>query len=106
MKVFMVNQQARWVAAFTALSWLGMFVHNSLELPTLTLLSPENSLMAFISVLLFMGWWLTPARRVAATLLLGLSALHLIGGAFLSVLPLGFLPFYPEQTLQHYIAHG
>jgi hypothetical protein len=31
--------------------------------------------------------------------------LHLIGGAILSVLPLGFLPFAPEQSPSHYLSH-
>ena len=39
------------VAAFTAISWLGMFIHNELDLP-LTLLSPENSLPGLISIAL------------------------------------------------------
>jgi len=39
-----------------ALSWLGLFVHNSIELPPLNLLSPENSLPALVTALLFVGW--------------------------------------------------
>ena len=94
------------VALFTALSWLGEYVHNLFELPQLTLLSPENSVPALISLALFLAWWLTPYRRAAAVLLLAWAVLHLAGGAVLSVLPLPFLPFYPEQSLQHYAAHA
>jgi hypothetical protein len=100
------DRPAALVAIFTALSWLGEYVHNLFELPQLTLLSPENSIPALISLALFLAWWLTPYRRTAAVLLLTWALLHLTGGAVLSVLPLPFLPFYPEQSLQHYAAHA
>ena len=90
---------------FTLLSWLGEYTHNLAELPSLTLISPENSLPALISLALFGVWWLMPLNRTPTFLLLAWALLHLIGGAIISVMPLGFLPFYPEQTLEHYAAH-
>jgi hypothetical protein len=93
------------VAAFLALSWLGLFVHNSIELPSLNLLSPENSLPALVAVLLFIVWWLLPTRRLAAALLLVWGLLHLMGGAIVTVIPFSFLPFVPEQDFTHYLAH-
>ncbi|HET9493847.1 MAG TPA: hypothetical protein VFR15_06425 [Chloroflexia bacterium] len=99
------DRPAALVAIFTALSWLGEYIHNLFELPQLTLLSPENSIPALLSLVLFLTWWLTPYKRTAAALLLVWALLHLVGGAVLSVLPLPFLPFYPEQSLQHYAAH-
>lgn len=93
------------VAALLTLSWLGLFVHNFIELPSLTLLSPENSLPALVAVLLFAGWWLLPPRRFAAVLLLIWGLLHLVGGAIVTVMPFSFLPFVPEQDLTHYFAH-
>jgi hypothetical protein len=93
------------VAALVALSWLGLFAHNALSLPTLTLLSPENSLVALVAVCLVIGWWLLRGRRIAAALLLGWGGLHLVGGAVVTVIPFAFLPFVPEQTLAHYLAH-
>jgi hypothetical protein len=93
------------VAALLALSWLGLFVHNSIELPSLNLLSPENSLPALVAVLLFAGWWLLPTRRLAAALLLAWGLLHLVGGAIVTVIPFSFLPFVPEQDFIHYFAH-
>src|ERR671911_21778 len=93
------------VAALLTLSWLGLFVHNSIELPSLSLLSPENSLPALLAVLLFVGWWLLPTRRLAAALLLVWGLMHLIGGAIVTVIPFSFLPFVPEQDFTHYFAH-
>jgi uncharacterized membrane protein YjdF len=93
------------VAALLALSWLGLFVHNSIEFPALNLLSAENSLPALVAVLLFAGWWLLPTRRLAAALLLVWGLLHLVGGAIVTVIPFSFLPFVPDQNFTHYFAH-
>lgn len=93
------------VAALLALSWLGLFAHNSIELPSLDLLSSENSLPALVAILLFVGWWLLPARGLAAALLLVWGLLHLVGGAIVTVIPFSFLPFFPEQDFAHYFAH-
>ena len=91
---------------FTLLSWLGEYVHNLFELPHLTILSPENSIPALISLALFTVWWRAPARQAAGLLLLIWGLLHLVGGGIISVIPFGFLPFYPDQTLDHYAAHA
>lgn len=99
-----IRQFVRWVAVFTALSWLGEYIHNRFELPGLSLLSPENSLMALAAMILFLAWWIYPSRLTSA-LLAALALLHLIGGGILSVIPFPFLPFYPEQTASHYRAH-
>ena len=91
---------------FTLLSWLGEYVHNLFELPHLTILSPENSIPALISLALFTVWWRAPARQAAGLLLLIWGLLHLVGGGIISVIPFGFLPFYPDQSLDHYAAHA
>jgi len=91
---------------FTVLSWLGEYVHNVFELPQLNALSPENSIPAVISLVLFVMWLLTPFKRAAVALLLAWALLHLVGGAIITVMPFGFLPFYPEQTIDHYAAHA
>ena len=105
MKSITNNRLVRVVAAFTVLSWLGEVIHNAIELPSLTLLSPENSLPALVSGILFVGWWLLPYKRLAAILLIVWGTLHLVGGAIITVIPFGFLPFVPEQSLRHYFAH-
>lgn len=98
-------RRAGLVAGLMALSWLGEVVHNAIELPDLTLLSPENSIPALISVALFVGWWRLRNNRLAVVLIIIWTLLHLIVGAIVTVIPFRFLPFYPEQTLRHYGAH-
>lgn len=101
------SDSRRWqpVAALVALSWLGEFAHNAISLPALTPLSPENSLTALVAAGLVFGWWLLRGRRVAAALLLGWGLLHFVVGAVVTVIPVPFLPFVPEQTIVHYLAH-
>jgi hypothetical protein len=93
------------VAAFTLLSWLGGYVHNSAELPQLTPLSPENSLPALLSVLLFLAWWRLPFRRLTTAAFLAWALIQGIVGGVLSVVPFPFWPYDPPQTLWHYAAH-
>ena len=69
------------------------------------MLSPETSLPALISVLLLLGIWLSPWRRMMRLALLSWALVNLLGGGILSVLPLPFLPYYPEQTVFHYLMH-
>lgn len=99
------HRHVGWIATFVALSWMGEYFHNRVELPQLGLLSRENSLMALLSIGLFLLWWRLPGSEIPAVLLLLLGIVHLVGGGFLSVLLLKFLPFYPEQSLQHYLSH-
>lgn len=99
------NRRLALVAGFTALAWLGEYIHNVIDLPDSTLLSPENSVTALISVVLFVGWWLLPYHRLTASLLIVWAVLHLVGGGIVTIIPFSFLPFYPEQSLKHYLAH-
>ena len=86
------------------LSWLGLFIHNISDLPGQTILSTESAYPTLVYLVL-VAFWLTPWRRIAELLLLVWVLLQLIGGAIISVLPLPFLPFHPEQTLHHYLFH-
>ena len=99
------NRQIGLVAAFTMLAWLGEYVHNLVELPQLTVLSPENSIPGLIYLILFAAWWLLPYKRITAIVIVAWAVLNLVGGAIISVIPFPFLPFYPEQSLKHYLAH-
>jgi hypothetical protein len=93
------------VVAVVALSWLGLVVHNLAELTVQARLGPATVAPAAVYLLLAAGW-LSPARRVAAWLLLGWGWLHAIGGGLLSVLPVPLWPYQPEQSLRHYAVHA
>lgn len=104
----MSRRDAAWVAgvvAVTAFAWAGFFVHNVADLPGQTLASPDSLLPTLVWVVA-LALWLFPATRTAgAWVLLIWAAVNLVGGA-ISVLPLPFLPFEPEQTATHYAFHG
>lgn len=95
----------RLVAALTVLSWFGMIIHDRISLPELSLLSPDVVLPTVGSVALVAAWWIWPGR-LSFGLLFGWTMLHFAAGGILSVLPLPFLPFVPEQTIEHYVAHA
>lgn len=104
----MRSRPGAWIAAMaiaTALAWAGFFAHNLADLPGQTLASPESLWPTLIWLAAF-ALWLLPASRVSgAWALLVWSSVNVVGGV-LSVLPLAFLPFEPEQTLRHYAFHG
>lgn len=94
------------VGALTLLSWLGAYIHTTIELQ-LPVWRPENSLPALVGLVLFLGWWRQPHRRRLWTwlLLAWTAGAHLLLGAVLSVVPLPLWPFYPEQSAGHYVSH-
>jgi hypothetical protein len=94
------------VAAMTFLSWSGAYIHTTLEL-ALPVWRPENSVPALLGFLLLLGWWKQPQqRRMWAWLFLVWTVGgHLLLGAILSALPLPLWPFYPEQSVAHYLSH-
>jgi hypothetical protein len=97
--------RAKQVAACTLLSWAGMYIHNAVELPMLSLFSPENLGPGLLSLVLFLGWQLRPQRQLFVFAMLAWALLHFVVGGILSVLPLAVWPFVPEQSLTHYLAH-
>ncbi len=100
-----VNRQAGLVAVFTAIAWLGMMLHNAVELPNLSLFSPDAGIPTLLFAGLLAAWWRWPHKRLTLALLLGWALVNLVG-SILTVLPLRILPFYPEQTVQHYAVHA
>jgi hypothetical protein len=66
---------------------------------------PEYTFSTSAWLLLFLAWLLFPSQHLLVRLLLGWSAISL-AGAILTVLPLPFLPFRPEQSLSHYGVHA
>lgn len=94
------------IAFYVALSWLGMVIHNRTELPQLSFLSPEYLLPTAISIFIVCGLVLSLRhRRFWSWLLVSWAGVHLVAGAWLSVLPFPFWPFTPEQSIRHYLAH-
>lgn len=94
------------VGLLTLLSWLGAYIHTTLELQ-LPVWRPENSIPALVGLVLFLGWWRQPNWRRAWTwlLLVWTAGAHLLIGAVLSVMPLPLWPFFPEQSTGHYVSH-
>jgi hypothetical protein len=91
------------VTSAAVISLLGLCLHNVADLDdqypwSIETLGPA----AFLAACLLL-WRLRP--RFGAALLLAWALLNLLGGAVLSVLPLPFLPFVPEQSLRHYSFH-
>lgn len=86
------------------LSWAGFVVHNFADLPGQTFLSPETLYPTLVFAVLSVAWLIKPSKLTAA-LLLFWAGLNFLGGGIVSVLPLGFLPFDPAQTLYHYGFH-
>jgi hypothetical protein len=96
------------MAIGVALSALGMAIHTVREFGYAGLFSLATGMIPVVTVqaLLFLIWWLAPSGKPAAALALTITAIfQLVGGAIISVLPLPFLPFEPEQTLSHYLSH-
>jgi hypothetical protein len=101
-----IQNKSAQVAALTLLSWLGAYVHTTLELQ-LPVWRPENSVPALVGLVLYLGWWRQAQRRRLWTwlLLAWTAGGHLLLGALFSVLPLPLLPFVPEQSAGHYLSH-
>lgn len=101
-------REVLWMAAAVGLSALGMAYHTVREFGYAGLWSLGTGMIPVVSVqgFLFVVWWLSPrARTVAGRALVLTGVFQLIGGAILSVLPLSFLPFRPEQSVSHYLSH-
>ena len=88
-----------------ALAWLGIWVHELHRVPASFGLTPEGSL-PFLGVPL-LGWLALARLGQRRPLLVFLLCYGLIGlaSAVVTVLPLRWLPFFPEQTVRHYAVH-
>jgi hypothetical protein len=91
-------------AGAVGLAWAGMLVHDLFEVPQLVPFDPQFTIPSAIYLLLGLAWVLRPGM-VTAWLLGAWTVLNLVGGGILSVLPLPFLPFVPEQSVLHYSMH-
>ena len=84
---------------------LGLVAHNLMSLP-LSPLAPETVGPVLVYAALFI--WFVKSRLAAPSRLslLAWTLLSLAVGGILTVLPLPFLPFVPEQSPSHYLAHA
>ncbi len=92
-----------WIAFFAFVSLSGMFFHNS-DLQHLTLLSPENSFPALISISLFVLWWVNP-NKITTKVFIFWALLNLVGG-LLSAIPFDFWELGKLQTEEHLLKHA
>src|SRR5262245_19196215 len=89
---FGLIQQSRLAVVLTGatvISWLGEVIHNAIEFPHMSVLSPENSLPGLIAAVLLTACTISRFSRLSLGLLFGWGALNLVGGV-ITVLPLGF----------------
>jgi hypothetical protein len=105
MQTIQARDKVSVMAGLALVSWVGMLVHNLVELPDLAWYRPEYVFPSLFSLLLFVGWWKAPGRDVWGWLMFAWAGMHLVIGAVLSVLPLAIWPFVPEQSLGHYLSH-
>jgi hypothetical protein len=89
--------------AFAA-SWVAMLAHNQFELP-LSPIDIENTGPLLVDLALLTAYWRRPTSRVVLVAILCWALLNLVIGGLVTVLPLPLLPFAPEQSLSHYLAH-
>ncbi|NJD28186.1 MAG: hypothetical protein FIA92_07800 [Chloroflexi bacterium] len=88
-----------------ALSGASMLAHNLFELP-LSPLDVENSGPLVVDVILAAAFALRPRSFAAIVSIAAWGLLNLVIGGIITVLPLPILPFAPEQTVSHYLAHA
>lgn len=89
-----------------AAAWLGLWVHELYRVPSALGLTLDGSLPLFAIAVILLAWWLRAANKRAPTRALLIYGLINGVGGLLSVLPLPFLPFVPEQVLEHYLVHA
>lgn len=81
----------------------GHVFHNLAEFPAGILLGWETLFPLLVTVVIGAALLLRPGRT-SSTVAAGWAVVVLVGGGG-SVLPLPYLPFVPEQSVSHYLAH-
>jgi hypothetical protein len=85
-------------------SWLGLWAHELHRVPRLLGLTPDGDLFMVLIAAALAFWW-TRSHSPRAILMLTIYAAVNLAGAMVTVLPFGWLPFAPEQSVSHYAAH-
>lgn len=105
---FRMGGQAGMMAGAVAVSAVGMAFHAVREFGAAAPMSPSSGVLPAVGVqlLLLVLWARSPTRRRGLMLALAATGwVLLLGGAVLTALPLPFLPFAPEQSLDHHASH-
>ncbi len=106
MEVGRMGRRAGTMPVLAFLSWVGMIVHNRVELPGLSYSRPEYVIPSLVSLGLLVAWWTDMGRRrLWLWMLLGWAGMHFLVGAIPSVVPIPIWPFVPEQSLRHFASH-
>jgi hypothetical protein len=99
------QQRIRIIIAI-AVAWLGLWAHELYRVPSAFGLTVDGSLPLLAIAVALLAWRLLAAHMRAPAVALLVYALINFVGRILSVLPLPFLPFVPEQTADHYLIHA
>jgi hypothetical protein len=93
--------------AAVIVSALGMAFHTVREFGWPGLWNPATGMVPVLAVqvALLVAWLRADRRRGLTMALLATGVIQLVGGAFISVLPLSILPYAPDQSVQHYMSH-
>jgi hypothetical protein len=94
------------IVVAAVLAWGGLWFHELFRVPHLLGFTPDGDLFMLPIVVALVYWWLRAdgGRRAPSVALTIYAAVGLLG-AVITVLPVNFLPFAPEQTFAHYFAH-
>ncbi len=92
------------VVVVTAVSWLGLWVHELYRVPRLLGFTLDGDLF-MLPIAVGLAFWWSRSRGGPAAWALTIYAAVNLAGALMTVLPLDLLPFVPEQTVAHYAAH-
>jgi hypothetical protein len=100
-----MRAQPHVVVLALGVAWLGLWAHELYRVPSRLGFTPDGSLPLLAIAVILLVWYLAAEDKRAPTwALLVYGLINGIGG-FLTVLPLPFLPFVPEQMVGHYLVH-
>ena len=93
----------RYALPALVVSGTGHVIHNLADFPVTILLGWETLFPLTVTVLLGVALIYRPGRSAYAAAVIW--ALVVLLGAVVTVIPFGFLPFIPDQSISHYAVH-